>query len=124
LIGTLLLEDGLANRMIATQRAELRLRQDILRQKLADFDVQTQTYATHAWLHLPEPWRGAGFARASRSRGVGVLPADAFAVGREVLAHAVRINVGAARSQADFGRALDTLLDLLPSGHLQVAGVV
>ena len=30
--------------------------------------------STHAWLHLPEPWRGAAFARACLERGVGVLP--------------------------------------------------
>lgn len=124
LIGTILLEEGIAKRMIATQREELRRRQEILRERLSEFDVQTHPYATHAWLHLPEPWRGAGFARASRARGVGVLPADAFAVGREVLTHAVRINLGAARSQSDFRRALDILVDLLNSGHLQVAGVV
>ncbi|MBV8768492.1 MAG: PLP-dependent aminotransferase family protein, partial [Hyphomicrobiales bacterium] len=64
------------------------------------------------------------FARAGRQRGVGVLPADAFAVGREVLAHAVRINVGAARSQADLQAALEILADLLKFGHLEVTGVV
>ena len=79
-----------------------------MRDALAAFDVQTQETSPHAWLHLPEPWRGAAFARACRQRGVGVLPADAFAVGRETLAHAVRINVGAAPS---FGVYLN-----LPSG--------
>ena len=124
LIGTLLLEEGIVDHLIATQKEELRQRQGVLREALAGFDVQTHEASTHAWLHLPEPWRGAGFARASRQRGVAVLPADAFAVGREVLAHAVRINVGAARSQADLRRALEILVDLMNSGHLEVAGVV
>ena len=124
LVTTILLEEGIADQLIARQKEELRQRQAVLRENLAGFDVQTQATSTHAWLHLPEPWRGAAFARASRQRGVGVLPADAFAVGREVLTHAVRINVGAARSQADLRRALETLVELMNFGHLEVTGVV
>jgi DNA-binding transcriptional MocR family regulator len=124
LIGATLLEEGIIDELIATQKEELRQRQAILRKSLSAFDVQTQDTSTHAWLHLPEPWRGAAFARASRQRGVALLPADAFAVGREILTHAVRINVGAARSQADLRRALEILVELLRAGHLEVAGVV
>ena len=124
LVTTILLEEGIADQLIARQKEELRQRQAVLRENLAGFDVQTQATSTHAWLHLPEPWRSAAFARASRQRGVGVLPADAFAVGREVLTHAVRINVGAARSQADLRRALETLVELMNFGHLEVTGVV
>ena len=70
----------------------------------------------------PRPMRGCifpsrGAAPASRApalqRGVGVLPGDAFAVGREPVPHAVRINIGAARSQGDLRRALATLAELL-----------
>jgi DNA-binding transcriptional MocR family regulator len=75
-------------------------------------------------LHLPEPWRGAAFARACRQRGVGVLPADAFAVGRETLAHAVRINVGAAPSSGELRQALSIMADLLNAGHLEISGAV
>ena len=124
LVTAILLEEGVADQLIARQKEELRQRQTLLREKLAGFDVQTHETSTHAWLHLPEPWRGAAFARAGRQRGVGVLPADAFAVGREVLAHAVRINVGAARSQADLRAALEILVDLMKFGHLEVTGVV
>jgi DNA-binding transcriptional MocR family regulator len=75
-------------------------------------------------LHLPEPWRGAGFARACRQRGVGVLPADAFAVGRETLTHAVRINLGAAPSLGDLRQALSIIAELLNAGHLEISGAV
>jgi DNA-binding transcriptional MocR family regulator len=124
LIGSILLEEGLASQVIDVQKQELRQRQSLVRDVLARFDVQTHDAATHAWLHLPEPWRGAGFARAARQRGVGVLPADAFAVGRETLAHAVRINVGAARSQADLKRALRILAELMSSGDLALSGAI
>jgi DNA-binding transcriptional MocR family regulator len=124
LIATNLLEDGTAAKIIEVQREELRSRQAILGDALVDFDVQTDETSPHAWLHLPEPWRGAAFARACRQRGVGVLPADAFAVGRETLAHAVRINLGAAPSPNDLRTALSTIAELLSAGHLEVSGAV
>jgi DNA-binding transcriptional MocR family regulator len=124
LVATNLIEDGAITRIIDFQREELRRRQAILREALTAFDVQTQETSPHAWLHLPEPWRGAAFARACRQRGVGVLPADAFAVGRETLAHAVRINLGAAPSHVELRSALSTIIELLNAGHLQISGAV
>jgi DNA-binding transcriptional MocR family regulator len=121
LVATILLEDGTARRIVDHQREELRRRQAILRDALVGFDVQTQETSPHAWLHLPEPWRGAVFARACRQRGVGVLPADAFAVGRETLAHAVRINVSAAPSQAELRQALSIMAGLLSAGHIEIS---
>lgn len=124
LIATSLMEDGSALRIIDANRAELRRRQAVLRDTLGEFDVQTAENSTHAWLHLPEPWRGAGFARVCRQRGVGVLPADAFAVGREILTHAVRINLGAAPTLAALQQALTIIADLLRSGDIEVSGAV
>jgi DNA-binding transcriptional MocR family regulator len=124
LVATNLLEEGTATRIVEFQREELRRRQAILQDVLAPFDVQTAETSPHAWLHLPEPWRGAAFARACRQRGVGVLPADAFAVGRETLAHAVRINLGAAPSLNDLRNALTIVAELLNAGHLEISGAV
>jgi hypothetical protein len=36
----------------------------------------------------------------------------------------MRLNIGAARSHADLGRALEILADLMESGHLQIPGIV
>jgi DNA-binding transcriptional MocR family regulator len=124
LIGTTLLEEKIAERLIERQKEELRQRQALLGQILARFDVQTHETSTHAWLHLPEQWRGAGFARTSRQRGIGVLPADAFAIGRGPVPHAVRINVAAARSREDLRRGLEILAELMDSSHLHLPGVV
>jgi DNA-binding transcriptional MocR family regulator len=124
LIGSQLMESGMAARIIDAQREELRRRNILLRNALGRFELESHPTSTHAWLHLPEPWRGAGFARACRQRGVGVLSADAFAVGREPVPHAVRLNIGAARSQADLSKATGILADLVDSGHLQIPGMV
>ncbi len=124
LIATQMLEDGSVDRIVAVQREELAQRQTILTEVLGRFDLQTHPTSTHAWLRLPEPWRGAGFARTLLQRGVGVLPGDAFAIGREPVHHGVRINVGAARSRDDLRAALDIMADLLTAGHLQLPGYV
>jgi DNA-binding transcriptional MocR family regulator len=124
LIGTALLEEDLAGPLIERQKEELRQRQALLGQVLARFDVQTHETSTHAWLHLPEQWRGAAFARTCRQRGVGVLPGDAFAIGRDPVPHAVRINVAAARSREDLRRGLEILAELMDYAHLHLPGMV
>jgi DNA-binding transcriptional MocR family regulator len=124
LIATVLLEEGTAAKIIEAQKQELAKRQAILSEILSGFDLQSYPTSTHAWLRLPEPWRGAGFARTCLQRGVSVLPGDAFAVGREPVQHGVRINIGAARSQDDLRRALKIMRELLDAGHLQIPGFV
>jgi DNA-binding transcriptional MocR family regulator len=114
---------GIAAQLIDTQKEELRRRHAVVRAVLGHADLQTGETSTHAWLHLPEPWRAAAFARSCPQRGVGVLPGDAFAVGRESVPHAVRINVAAARSQGDLRRGLEIVAELLDKGHLQLSGV-
>jgi len=124
LIGTFLIEEGIAGGIIERQKAELRHRQAMLREVLGRFDVQSHDTSTHAWLHLPEQWQGAAFARTCRQRGVGVLPGDAFAIGREPVPHAVRVNVAAARSREDLRRGLEILAELMEAGHLHIPGMV
>ena len=123
LLGTLLLEEGLIAELVSQQREELRLRQALLTEVLGEFDVQTQPTSTHAWLHLPDPWRGHAFVRICQREGVRVLGGDAFAVGRHAAPDAVRINVAAARSRDDLRRALEVLTGLLRVGHLHLNDV-
>lgn len=124
LIATRLIEDGLTERVIAGQRKEFAHRQAMVRDILSDYEITTDDAATHAWLDLPEPWHGNAFARAASQRGVGVLPGEAFAIGRDQVPHAVRINVGAARSRADLRSALETLRDILAGDQRLVDSVV
>jgi hypothetical protein len=51
----------------------------------------------------------------ARSKGVVILPADVFAVERNVSANAVRICVGASMSRERFTTGLTTLVDILNS---------
>ena len=120
LVGARMIEDGIIQRIVEEQKEELRARQALLRECLDGFNFHTGETSTHAWLELPEPWRGNVFVRLAHRNGVGLLAGDAFAVGRDMIPHAVRINVGAARSHADLTRALTILADLLANGHRHV----
>jgi DNA-binding transcriptional MocR family regulator len=124
LVASVMIEDGVAIAVIARQKQELRRRQAVVSDLLAGFDVQTHETSTHAWLHLPEPWRTGSFTRHCLRRGVAVLAAEAFVVGRDVAPpHAVRINVSAARSLEDLRRALEIMTDILSSDHLHLHDV-
>ena len=123
LVGTLLFEEGLIGDLVTQQKEELRLRQELVRSILGRFDVQTHDTSTHAWLHLPEPWRSPLFVRVSQREGVGVLGGEAFAVGRHAAPDAVRINVAAARSREDLRRGLEILAGLMGSGQLHLNDV-
>ena len=124
LIATRLIEDGTLTQIIDGQKAELRLRQTLLRECLAGFDVLTGEASTHAWLRLPSPWRANAFVAVARERGVAVLPADAFAIGQHAVPHAVRINVAAARSRDGLRRGLELLADVMRSAERHVSSRV
>lgn len=124
LVATMLLEEGLIEELVSQQREELRARHRQLQATLGRFDVQSHETSTHAWLHLPEPWRGHVFARIALRSGVRVLGGDAFTVGRGGAPDAVRINLGAARSREDLRRALEILATLMESGHLHLNDTV
>ena len=117
LIGARMIEDGTIQRIVEEQKEELRARQVLLRECLGSFNFRTGDTSTHAWLELPEPWRGNTFARVANQNGVGVLSGEAFAVARDAVPHAARINVGAARSRADLKQALEILRNILADGH-------
>jgi len=121
LIATRLIEDRTLGHIIDGQKAELRLRQTLLRESLAGFDVLSGDASTHAWLRLPSPWRANAFVTVARERGVAVLPAEAFAIGQHAVPHAVRINVAAARSRSDLGTGLALLADVMRSAERHVS---
>ncbi|WP_249690901.1 PLP-dependent aminotransferase family protein [Stappia sp. WLB 29] len=113
LIATRMIEDGRVARIVDGQRDEFGRRQAVVREVLHDVNIWTDDVATHFWLHLPEPWHANAFARAAAQAGVGVLSGEVFAVGRDSVPHAVRVNVGAARSPKDLRCALESLRDVL-----------
>jgi DNA-binding transcriptional MocR family regulator len=115
-----LIRSGQARDMALWQRAEAKARQAIAAGALAGAEVETHPEAFHLWLKLPEPWRREVFTTEARVRGVGIAPAEVFAVGRQPVPHAARICLQAARSRAQVDTALAVLSDLLarrPENH-------
>jgi len=120
------IQDGTADALLRDRRRAAAARQACLRERLAgtDFEVETHPASYFAWLRLPEPWRSDTFTAELRTRGLSVTPAEAFLVGRAAAPHAVRVCVGAARSEAELDRALDALVDTLRAGRTGAGAVV
>jgi DNA-binding transcriptional MocR family regulator len=107
------IQDGTAERLVEQKRVEAVARQEIARRALAGFDFDAYPQSFHLWLHLPEPWRSNEFIVQLRHRGVAVTPPEAFVPGREETPHAVRVCLGAPRSQAQLKNGLDILRETL-----------
>ena len=112
-VASRLIGDGRARKMAEWQRKEARARQEIAARILPAELTETQPEAFQLWLRLPEPWRREVFAAEARSRGVGVAPAEVFAIGRQPVPHAVRVCLQAARRRGQLERALTILAELL-----------
>ncbi|MEX0730909.1 MAG: PLP-dependent aminotransferase family protein [Aquisalimonadaceae bacterium] len=124
LIATRMIESGELDALVQAQREELRVRNAILDEVLASQRVSSAPVCTHAWLHLPDPWRGSEFARACHDHGVELLPGEAFTLRHEQPPHAVRINLAAARSRDELERGLRIISDLVRRGHRHTNRIV
>jgi DNA-binding transcriptional MocR family regulator len=115
--------DGTAARLVEQKRAEIRRRNRRARSILASFDFMGDPAAPHLWLTLPEPWRADDFVAAARHRGVGIIPAAAFAAARQP-PEAVRICLGAQTTAERVEQALVRLAELLASPPERYLSVV
>lgn len=107
------IESGVAEQLIAAQRAAIAERLAVALPMLKGLDYRSDPESPLIWLPLPEPWRAGQFSAALRHAGVLVRTADHFAVGRSPAPHAVRISLNAARSCAEVESGLQTFLNVL-----------
>jgi DNA-binding transcriptional MocR family regulator len=115
LTATMLLEAGAVEIIIEAQKQEMLERQSMTSAMLAGYDLRSHPASPHAWLTLPDSWRDRDFAQACLGRGVMVMRADPFAIGRDESPNAVRINIAAARTRDELRSALGVMLELLGS---------
>lgn len=108
--------DGTADRVMERKREEAAARQELARGILPPGNFRASDRSYFLWLELPEPWTDEAFAAAAREAGVAVVPARAFAPGREGGCRAVRVSLSAPRSREDTARGLRILADVLDAG--------
>ncbi len=108
--------DGTGDNLIATQRTETRRRSHIAYEALKDFSIRHAPDSLHLWLDLPSPWRANDFLKETERRGVRLLTAETFMVGRDAAPHAVRICTGGRNSPADIEQGMEIIADVLKNG--------
>jgi DNA-binding transcriptional MocR family regulator len=118
------IRDGSAERILHDVRREAAWRRERVLQVLDKWDVDCPPGALHIWLHLPEPWRSTDFATEAKQRGLGVTPAEAFAVGRRAPSHAIRACFGPLPNRAVLDKALAILTEMLEDRPLQAFGSI
>jgi DNA-binding transcriptional MocR family regulator len=118
------IESGVAAELLAAQRRETVLRQALAGELLAGLRVERHPASFHAFLHLPEAWTPETFAAAARERGIGVVPASAFAADASAMPRAVRISLSQAPDRETLRRALAALGALAADAPHRAHGVI
>ena len=118
------LADGTADHIAKIKREEVRARNALVLEVLGSrYDLMGHESALHFWLRLPEPLRSDECVGQAKQRGVLVAGAEAFAIGRRDVPHAVRVCIGSVPHRDDLRRGLEILGDVLegccdPCAHI------
>ncbi len=105
--------DGSAAGLMEGVRKEARLRHRMAGNLLAG-RYSGAGDGLHVWLELPGYWSSSQLVQATRSEGIAVMPAEAFAtVGGTVHANAIRISLGGIKDRGRLQAGLRKLSDLL-----------
>ncbi|HYM32050.1 MAG TPA: PLP-dependent aminotransferase family protein [Candidatus Cybelea sp.] len=110
------IEDGTADQLTRRHREEIARRQAIAAEVFAGFEMRHAPTSFNIFPTLPEPWRAQEFVEGARAKGIVIVPAGTFAVGRAEAPHAVRISLSAAPDTSTLKSALVTLADMARAG--------
>lgn len=115
MLATRWIVDGVADSALAAVREASMLRQQMLARHVPAMRLQTHPEAFHAWLSLPAPWTHSGFVDALRTRGIGAVGSDVFAV-TEPPPQAVRLCLGGPVDASALDASLAVIAGLLAEG--------
>lgn len=104
--------DGSAAALRDAVRAEAEGRQTLARRILPP-GGQAHPSGLHVWQTLPTRWDRAALIESARSEGLGLMPADAFAIDPAAAPNAVRLALGAIADRARLKSALEKLAALI-----------
>lgn len=110
------IEQGLDHALCRWQREEITRRTRMARRILGPHVPARHPTSPFLWMPLPSAWRASEFVRAARERGVVLLDAEQFAVGRAQAPHCVRLALTTAPGAEDLANALSSLRPLLDEG--------
>ncbi len=111
-LATRWINDGSADAMLHAIHRESQARQKIAAELLPRGSYLAKPEAFHLWLSVPEPWSRIEFATHLRTRGIGVVGSDAFAI-TTTPPEAVRVCLGGAATRADCRHSLELIADAL-----------
>ena len=118
------IESGAAAELLAAQRRETALRQELAAELLADQPLARHPAAFHVFQYLQEAWTPEAFVAAARERGIGVVPAAAFAADATAVPRAVRVSLSQAPDRETLARALRGIRDLAADAPGRVQGII
>jgi DNA-binding transcriptional MocR family regulator len=119
------IQEGAADELVKRRRQEAVRRMELAREVLGEAALRSAQGPTyHLWMELPAHWRSEAFSAQARRHGVSVTPSEVFAVGSAVAPGAVRVCLGAPRTQALLRKGLQRLRDTLAGGPAPLATIV
>jgi DNA-binding transcriptional MocR family regulator len=116
--------NGTAEKIVKRRIREITERQRMAREILEECIMATKPTSYHIWLHLPEPWTSTGFTMEAQRRGVGVAPAELFAVEKPKPLNAVRICLATAANRQVLQRGLEVLASILEGSPRRTAAAI
>lgn len=114
-IATRMMGDGTIAEIGRLKREDACVRQGIVGDLLAGWEMSRDARAYHVWLKLPEGWRSDAFATAAARAGISLTPSSAFAMSPGHAPNAVRLALGLP-PLADLRNALARVARLLQAG--------
>lgn len=108
-----LIEDGIADEIVAERKREIAERNRIVNEVLAGFSVVSELSCPFRYIRLPEHFTGQSFEICANAAGVQLYGAERFAVGNKPVEKAVRISVTTPATIEDLTEAIHRLRELL-----------
>jgi DNA-binding transcriptional MocR family regulator len=114
-LATALIDDGIADEVVAWKREELAARQALAREVLPGLHRGAHPASPHVWWPLPRHWRAGDFVNAARARGILLGGPEGFLGRPGATPRAVRLCLGPPATRERLAGALAVLRELAAS---------
>lgn len=111
-LATALIDDGIADAVVAWKRDELAARQALAREILPGLHREAHSASPHVWWPLPRHWKAGDFVNAARARGILLGAPEGFLGHPGATPRAVRLCLGPPATRERLAGALAILREL------------